>query len=98
MERVVITGIGLVTPNGIGTAETWRSIIEGRPGIAPITLFDASAYNSRVAGEVKNFEPTQFIEKKKVKEMARFVQLSVAASKLAMQDSHLELSEEDREK
>jgi 3-oxoacyl-[acyl-carrier-protein] synthase II len=98
MERVVITGIGLVTPNGIGTAETWRSVVDGQPGIANITLFDASEYNSRFAGEVKNFDPTQFIEKKKVKEMARFIQLSMAASKLAFQDAHLELSEEDREK
>src|SRR5258706_7479164 len=98
MERVVITGIGLVTPNGVGTAETWRSITGGQPGIAPITLFDATDYNSRFAGEVKNFEPTQFIEKKKVKEMARFIQLSMAASKLAMADGHLELSDEDREK
>jgi 3-oxoacyl-[acyl-carrier-protein] synthase II len=97
MERVVITGIGLVTPNGIGTAESWRSIVEGQPGIATITLFDAAAYNSRIAGEVKNFEPTDFIEKKKVKEMARFVQLSMAASKLAIQDGHLELSDEDRD-
>src|SRR5882762_3891375 len=98
MERVVITGIGLVTPNGIGTAESWRSIVEGQPAIATITLFDASAYNSRIAGEVKNFEPTDFIEKKKVKEMARFIQLSMAASKLAIEDGHLELSDEDREK
>jgi 3-oxoacyl-[acyl-carrier-protein] synthase II len=98
MERVVITGIGLVTPNGIGTAESWRSISEGQPAIAPITLFDASAYNSRIAGEVKNFEPIQFIEKKKIKEMSRFIQLSVAASKLAVQDGHLELSDEDRER
>ncbi len=98
MERVVITGIGLVTPNAIGTAESWRSIVEGQSGIGNITLFDAAAYSSRIAGEVKNFEPTQFIEKKKVKEMARFIQLSMAASKLAMQDGHLELSDEDREK
>jgi 3-oxoacyl-[acyl-carrier-protein] synthase II len=97
MERVVITGIGLVTPNGIGTGESWKSIIAGQPGIAPITLFDASNYNSRIAGEVKNFDPIQFIEKKKIKEMARFVQLSMAASKLAVQDAHLELSDEDRE-
>jgi len=98
MERVVITGIGLVTPNGIGTAESWRSITEGQPGISSITLFDASAYSSRIAGEVRGFEPTQFIEKKKIKEMARFVQLSMAASKLAVQDGHLELSDDDRER
>jgi len=97
MERVVITGIGLVTPNGIGTGESWKSIVDGQPGIAAITLFDATNYNSRIAGEVKNFEPVQFIEKKKIKEMARFVQLSMAASKLAVQDGHLELSDEDRE-
>jgi 3-oxoacyl-[acyl-carrier-protein] synthase II len=97
MERVVITGIGLVTPNGIGTSESWKSIIQGQPGIAPITLFDAASYNSRIAGEVKNFDPVQFIEKKKIKEMARFVQLSMAASKLAVQDAHLELSDQDRE-
>jgi len=98
MERVVITGIGLVTPNGIGTAESWRSISSGEPGIATITLFDASTFRSQIAGEVKGFEPTQFMEKKKVKEMARFVQLSVAASKLAAQDGHLELADEDRER
>jgi 3-oxoacyl-[acyl-carrier-protein] synthase II len=97
MERVVITGIGLVTPNGIGTGESWKSITQGQPGIGPITLFDATNYNSRIAGEVKNFDPIQFIEKKKIKEMARFVQLSMAASKLAVQDGHLELSDEDRE-
>ena len=98
MERVVITGIGLVTPNGIGTAESWRSITAGEPGIGTITLFDATGYNSRIAGEVKNFDPTAFTEKKKVKEMARFVQLSVAASKLAMLDGHVELSDEERDR
>jgi 3-oxoacyl-[acyl-carrier-protein] synthase II len=97
MERVVITGIGLVTPNGIGTGEAWKSIVQGQPGIAPITLFDATNYNSRIAGEVKNFDPVQFIEKKKIKEMARFIQLSMAASKLAVQDAHIELSDQDRE-
>ncbi len=98
MERVVITGIGLVTPNGIGTAESWQSISGGQPAIATITLFDASTFRSQIAGEVKGFDPTQFIEKKKVKEMARFVQLSMAASKLAAQDGHLELTDEDRER
>ena len=98
MERVVITGIGLVTPNGIGTAESWQSISGGQPAIATITLFDASTYRSQIAGEVKGFDPTQFIEKKKVKEMARFVQLSMAASKLAVQDGHLELTDEERER
>lgn len=98
MERVVITGIGLITPNGIGTAESWRSIIAGEPGIGPITQFDASAYSSRIAGEVKGFEPTQFIERKKLKEMARFTQLAVAATKIAIDDANLELTEEERDR
>jgi 3-oxoacyl-[acyl-carrier-protein] synthase II len=98
MERVVITGIGLVVPNGIGTTEAWRAAVAGQSGIDNITLFDASTFASRFAGEVKGFEATQFIEKKKVKEMARFVQLSMAASKMAVQDSHLELSDEERDR
>jgi 3-oxoacyl-[acyl-carrier-protein] synthase II len=97
MERVVITGIGLVTPNGIGTSESWRSIVAGDPAIAEITLFDASSYSSRIAGEVKGFTPTRFIEKKKIKEMARFIQLSLAATKLAVADGNLDLSDEERE-
>jgi 3-oxoacyl-[acyl-carrier-protein] synthase II len=97
MERVVITGIGLVTPNGIGTSESWKSIVAGEPSVAEITLFDASAYSSRIAGEVKGFVPSRFIEKKKIKEMARFIQLSLAATKLAVADCSLDLSDEERE-
>ena len=69
MERVVITGIGLVTPNGIGTDATWRSVLAGESGIAPITLFDATVFPTRIAGEVKGFAPEEFIPKKKIKEM-----------------------------
>jgi 3-oxoacyl-[acyl-carrier-protein] synthase II len=97
MERVVITGIGLVTPNGIGTSESWRSIVAGESGVSAISLFDASSYSSRIAGEVKGFSPSQFMEKKKVKEMARFIQLSLAATKLAVVDGDLVLSDEERE-
>jgi len=98
MERVVITGIGLITPNGVGTEASWRSMLAGEPGIGPITQFDASAFSSRIAGEVKGFEATRFIEKKKVKEMARFTQFAVAATKLAIEDAGLELSEEERDR
>jgi len=73
MERVVITGVGLVTPNGIGTAESWKSVLAAESGIAPITLFDASVFAVRIAGEVKGFSPERFIPKKKLKEMGRFV-------------------------
>ena len=97
MERVVVTGIGLVTPAGIGTHATWSSVVEGRSGIAPITLFDATGYATTFAGEVKGFEPTEYIPKKKLKEFCRFSQLSVAASTLCLKDAGIELTEEDRE-
>src|SRR5690606_10576581 len=86
------------TPNGIGTEASWRSMLAGEPGIGPITQFDASAFSSRIAGEVKGFEATQFIERKKVKEMARFTQFAVAATKLAIEDAGLELTEEERDR
>jgi 3-oxoacyl-[acyl-carrier-protein] synthase II len=98
MERAVVTGIGLVTPTGVGTSETWQAVLGGRSGIADITLFDASAYPTRFAGEVKAFDPLRFIEKKKMKEMARFIQLALAASKLAMDDAGLELTDEESER
>ncbi|MFO0616500.1 MAG: beta-ketoacyl-ACP synthase II [Polyangiaceae bacterium] len=97
MERVVVTGIGLVTPAGLGTGPTWSSVVEGRSGIGPITLFDASGYATTFAGEVKGFEPTDWIPKKKVKEFCRFSQLSIAASQLCMKDAGIELTDEDRE-
>ncbi len=95
MERVVVTGIGLVTPNGIGTSDTWQSVLAGQSGIGPITLMDATNYATRFAGEVRGFDPLRWVEKKKLKEMSRFVQLSVAASKMAAADSGLELSESE---
>jgi len=97
MERVVITGIGLVTPNGIGTAETWRSVLAAESGIGPITLFDASSFPTRIAGEVKGFVAEQFIPRKKLREMGRFSHLSIAASTLCMNDAGIELTDEDRE-
>ena len=97
MERVVITGLGLATPVGIGTLETWRALLAGESGIAPITQFDASAFRVRFAGEVKNWEPTRFIEKKKLKEMDRFTELALGAAALAFEDAKLELREEERD-
>lgn len=97
MERVVITGIGLITPNGIGNAETWRSVLAAESGIGPITQFDASSYPVRIAGEVKGFSPETYIPKKKVREMGRFAHLSVAASGICLKDSGLELTDEIRE-
>lgn len=97
MERVVITGIGLVTPNGIGTTETWRSVLGGESGIAPITLFDASQYAARFAGEVKGFVAEQYVPKKKLREMGRFSHLAIAASKHCIDDAGITFTDEDRE-
>ena len=96
MERVVILGLGLVTPVGIGTDETWRALLAGESGIAPITLFDCSQFRVRIAGEVKSWEPTRFIEKKKLKEMDRFTEFAMGAAALAAADAKLELSDEER--
>jgi 3-oxoacyl-[acyl-carrier-protein] synthase II len=97
MERVVITGIGLVTPVGIGTEPTWRALLAGESGIAPITLFDTTGFRVQIAGEVKAWEPLDFIDKKKLKELDRFTQFAMGAGKLAIEDSHLELTEEERD-
>jgi 3-oxoacyl-[acyl-carrier-protein] synthase II len=98
MERVVITGIGLVTPLAIGTRESWRALLAGQSGVAAITLFDCSQFRVRIAGEVKSWEPTRWIERKKLKEMDRFMEFAVGAASMAILDSKLELSEEKRER
>jgi 3-oxoacyl-[acyl-carrier-protein] synthase II len=97
MERVVITGIGLVTPLAIGRAETWQALLEGKSGIGPITLFDCAAFRVRFAGEVKNWDGTRFIEKKKLKEMDRFIEFALGAADMALKDAQLELSDEERD-
>jgi 3-oxoacyl-[acyl-carrier-protein] synthase II len=97
MERVVITGVGLVTPLGQGTEVTFNALLAGESGVAPITLFDTTSYRVRIAGEVKGWDPTVFIEKKKVKEMDRFAQFAMGAGKLALDDAKLELSDAERD-
>ena len=89
LRRVVVTGIGLVSPLGVGTDQTWQGIIAGRSGIAPITLFDASAYAARFAGEVKGFEPQTWIDRKDVKKCGRFIQFAIAAADMAVSASGL---------
>jgi 3-oxoacyl-[acyl-carrier-protein] synthase II len=95
---VVVTGVGLVSPVGIGTEETWNGLVEGRSGVAPITLFDASHHSSRIAAEVKGFDPLNWVEKKEVKKMDRFIQFAVAAADRAIQDSRLEVEPADAER
>ena len=88
-RRVAITGVGLVSPLGLGTAATWEDLCAGQSGIGPITHFDASEFSARIAGEVKNFDPLQFVEKKDVKKMDVFIQYAVAASEFALRDADL---------
>jgi 3-oxoacyl-[acyl-carrier-protein] synthase II len=90
-RRVVVTGVGLVSPLGIGTEETWAGLREGRSGAGPITLFDASQHTTHFACEVKGFDPLKWVEKKEVKKMDRFIQFAVAAADLAVADSGLEI-------
>jgi len=88
-RRVVVTGVGLVSPLGIGTDSTWDGLLNGRSGVAPITLFDASRHSTRFAAEVKGFDPLNWVEKKDVKKMDRFIQFAVAAADFAVKDSGL---------
>ena len=93
-RRVVVTGVGLVSPLGIGTQANWEALCAGRSGIGPITRFDASQFSARIAGEVKNFDPLQFVEKKDVKKMDVFIQLAIAASQFAVDDAGLVVTPE----
>src|SRR5437868_13096197 len=95
-NRVVITGMGILAPNGIGLEAFWKSLLAGRSGIGPITLFDASDLKSRIAGEVKNFDPQDYIEPElKPRRMARHTQFAYAATMMALEDAGLEISEGD---
>jgi 3-oxoacyl-[acyl-carrier-protein] synthase II len=87
----VVTGVGLVSPVGMGTQANWDALCAGTSGIGPITRFDATAFSTRFAGEVKHFDPLQFIAKKELKKMDIFIQFAVAASQYAMDDAKLTL-------
>ncbi len=87
-----MTGVGLVSPVGMGTQANWDALCAGTSGIGPITRFDAAAFSTRFAGEVKNFDPLQFIEKKELKKMDIFIQFAVAASQYAMDDARLAIT------
>lgn len=95
-KRVVVTGLGAVTPIGIGKNEFWQALLQGKSGISKITRFDASEYTAQIAGEVKDFDPSKYIDKKEAKRMDRFTQFAIAASKMAFEDSGIDLETEDR--
>ncbi|MCU0691807.1 MAG: beta-ketoacyl-ACP synthase II [Polyangiaceae bacterium] len=97
-ERVVITGIGMVTPCGVGAEATWLSLTTGRSGIGPIENFDVSGYAVRIAGEVRQWDPLCFIERKKLRELGRFCEFALASARMAVDDAGLDLSDEDRER
>ena len=96
-RRVVVTGVGLVCGCGIGTDEVWKNLLAGKSGIGPITHFDASKFDCRIAGEVRNFDPLLWIEKKEIKKMGRFIQLALAATDFAVRMAGLEVTPESAE-
>ncbi|CAH2031001.1 beta-ketoacyl-ACP synthase II [Trichlorobacter ammonificans] len=98
MRRVVVTGVGVVSPLGTGNQKNWDALMNGRSGIAAITRFDASALPVRIAGEVDDFEAEQFIDKKEIKKMDLFIQYAMAAAQFAMEDSGLQVTEENAER
>ncbi len=94
-RRVVVTGLGMLSPVGNDVESSWTNILAGKSGIGPITSFDSSAFSTQFAGEVKDFDATQYISKKETKKMDRFIQLGIAAGKQALVDSGIEISPEN---
>ncbi|NPA49648.1 MAG: beta-ketoacyl-ACP synthase II [Thermodesulfobacteria bacterium] len=88
-RRVVVTGLGAITPVGLGVEESWQNVVAGRSGIGPITKFDASGYSSRVAGEVKGFNPEDYMPKKLIPRVDAFIQYAIAATREALEDARL---------
>jgi 3-oxoacyl-[acyl-carrier-protein] synthase II len=98
MVRVVVTGLGAVAPNGIGVETFWQSIIHGVSGIGPITRFDASRHDTRIAGEVKGFDSLQWLEKKEARKMDLFIHYAIAAAQMAYDDSGLKVTDDNSER
>lgn len=94
-RRVVVTGMGPVTPIGTGHEAYWKALLDGVSGAGPITHFDASGYSTRIAAEIKDFDPEQYMERKEAKRMDRFVQYAVAGARLAIEDSRLDMASTD---
>ena len=97
-RRVVVTGMGAMTPLGMNVDEYWTNLLAGKSGISDMTLCDPTGYSCRIAGEVKDFDPVQYVNPKEARRMARFSQLAVAAGLMAAEDSGLDMSKEDRHK
>lgn len=97
-RRVVVTGLGAITPLGHDIKSTWQAILEGKSGVSHITLFDTTNYPVKIAAEVKDFDPTKYIEAKEVKKMDRFIHFAIAATQMALEDSGIKLENEDLER
>jgi 3-oxoacyl-[acyl-carrier-protein] synthase II len=97
-RRVVVTGLGMISPLGIGNEATWKGLVEGRSGIGRITKFDASDYPCQIAGEVRGFNPADFIDKKDVKKSDTFIHYAVAAAQMAVEDAKLDMAREDEDR
>ena len=96
-RRVVITGVGLVIPTGIGVETAWKNVCEGRSGIGPLTRFDTNGFETKIAAEVKNFNPESYIDKKEIKKMDLFIHFAIAATKEALEDAQLAITPENSE-
>ena len=94
-KRVVVTGIGVISPVGTGLEKFWDSLKNGKNGIEKITLFDASELDAQIAGEVKDFDPLKYLGKKELKRMDKFTHFAVASSKMALEDSNINTEEVD---
>ncbi len=97
-RRVAVTGLGLITPVGIGTGESWANLKAGKSGIGEITQFDTSQFATRIAGEVKGFDPANYIEAKEIKKMDRFIHFGIAAAHMAVEDSGLKITNANAER
>ena len=97
-RRVVVTGMGLVIPTGIGVETAWKNVCEGKSGIGLLTRFDTNGFETKIAAEVKNFNPELYIDKKEIKRMDLFVQYAIAATKEALEDAQLAITPENSEK
>jgi 3-oxoacyl-[acyl-carrier-protein] synthase II len=97
-RRVVVTGVGMLTPLGIGTEASWQALCQGKSGVEPVTHFDASQFRTRIAGEVKDFNPHDFIDRKLVRRGDRFIHFALAATRMALEDARLKIDASNDER
>jgi len=97
-RRVVVTGLGVISPLGIGIKDNWQALCAGRSGIGPITRFDTTEYDTKIAGEVKNFDPTSFLDRKEARKMDPFIHYALASGIMAMEDSRLKIDQSNAER